>query len=107
MKREKERRKVLLDVTEDWFRDRGTTAYVRKWIVPYIAVIVVILGIALGFHGNDIVGYMLCGVMSVVFIIALYFIWRSGKRFWNEWRDKPEPIELPPLPQPKFWWKGK
>lgn len=107
MPKEKERRKVLLDVNEDWLRNRGGEYHARKWwkvyLLPIALLFIISIAAVLGGADQtaDVLTWVLFGVLCVELVIFMYAMQKRGKRFWEEWKDKPEPLELPKLPR---WW---
>jgi hypothetical protein len=99
MKKPIEKRLIQKYMVKDDFVSRGSEIALRK----SKSVLWLVLGIVL-FYGalkitdNSVLEYILCGIAFVGMMIWYTWIYKQGKKFWNENKDKQEPIMLERLP---------
>lgn len=94
-KKNKQKRQVLLDVDEDWFKLRGTNKHFGKYIWHYIAAIIIpVLVIVIDSSGNKILAHAMVALEVVVFMVCWYNLIRAGKAYWRKYKDVPSPLHL-------------
>lgn len=100
MSKIKEKRKVLLNVDEDWFKSRGATIHLVKYWIYYGVPFLIILGIGVYAEAGSILSWLAVGLLVILYVVVWINLSKAGKRYWAKERNRQEDIlELPPLPR--------
>ena len=110
MGKQKEKYMVLQEVSKDWLESHGAERKVRRiWKPVAIALFLILIGISITFNvevgiSSDIVGYIVMTLLLCIYFMSAISIWRAGKRYFKEVKDKEQPILLEKMPS---WWSNK
>lgn len=102
MKKQKETRMVLKEVDKGWIKGYGINIWLRRlwWqVVVWVGVWVAIMFAIMLSQENNIVDLIIIGgVGYFIIVLPLCFkLDRVGSQYWNEIKDKEQPILLKPM----------
>ncbi len=110
MGKQKEKYMVLREVSQDWIKACGAERKLRQVGKLYvIALLIILTGTMVAFNVDVGIPYNMIAstVFSLVFciyVVAVITLWRAGKNYFKEIKDKEQPILLEKMPS---WWRNK
>ena len=110
MGKQKEKYMVLREVSKDWIESCGAERKLRCIWKPYtIALLIILTGILVTFKvdvgiSSDAIGKIVSALLLCLYVLSMITLWRAGKKYFKEIKDKEQPILLEKMPS---WWRNK
>lgn len=96
MKKPKEKRLIQMTVTKEWLTSRATNKYFTRNLKVFIPLLIVWIIIEMYFSVNDnsLAGFIALAPAVLIYCYVMYKGWQSGKKFWEDIKDKDQPINI-------------
>ncbi len=101
--KKQEQRMVQMKWSEGNFKNRGTNIWLRKtwWFFP-LGILVIVFGFFSISVESAVLDWIFICVAMIWAISIVVCGNNAGNKYWEEIKDKKEPIELEELS--KYWW---